>query len=285
MKLTTFDFNDAAVRVMMRDEQPWFVAADVCRVLDIQNPTDAVKGLDEDETITLANSEGNPRAGIPHSLRLISESGLYALAFKSRKPEARVFRKWVTAVVLPALRKTGKYEVLSGEEHMPQLRTVRDQMMALRELLLLSACEVRSKSMDVGRAQQVANLSARYLETIKLEGEARGYEEVFEMRTVEGGDRFLQATERSAKPLQRMPQPSVQGTEAGESVLQKEAIPGEAGMDCTEPHAGPSACEGQQTPGEDDLAEPPGDTGAGTGLRGGAVGAVGGDHDSEPLLN
>jgi prophage antirepressor-like protein len=111
VSLATFDFNEAPVRVMMRDEQPWFVAADVCRVLEIQNPTDAVKGLDEDETITLANSEGNPRAGIPHSFRMISESGLYALVFKSRKPEAKTFRKWVTAEVLPALRQTGKYQV------------------------------------------------------------------------------------------------------------------------------------------------------------------------------
>lgn len=110
MKLETFDFNSAAVRVMVRDDAPWFVAADVCRVLDLQNPTDAVKGLDEDEKITLANSEGNPRAGIPHQLSLISESGLYALVFKSRKPEAKAFRKWVTSEVLPAIRQTGKYE-------------------------------------------------------------------------------------------------------------------------------------------------------------------------------
>lgn len=49
MNLTTFDFQDAPVRVMMRDEQPWFVAADVCRVLDIANSRDAVSGLDDDE--------------------------------------------------------------------------------------------------------------------------------------------------------------------------------------------------------------------------------------------
>lgn len=116
MNLTTFDFNAAPVRVMMRDDQPWFVAADVCRVLEIANPRDAVSGLDEDEKMTVANTDGHSgQRGGAQSFNLISESGLYALAFKSRKPEAKTFRKWVTAEVLPALRQTGKYEVLKAQ--------------------------------------------------------------------------------------------------------------------------------------------------------------------------
>lgn len=114
MKLETFDFNTVPVRVLLRDEQPWFVAADVCRVLEIQNPSDAIKTLDEDESITLDNADGNPRAGIAHKLRLISESGLYTLIFKSRKAEAKKFRKWVTAEVLPAIRRTGVYALPVG---------------------------------------------------------------------------------------------------------------------------------------------------------------------------
>lgn len=114
MKLETFDFNTVPVRVLLRDEQPWFVAADVCRVLEIQNPSDAIKTLDEDESITLDNADGNPRAGIAHKLRLISESGLYTLIFKSRKAEAKKFRKWVTAEVLPAIRRTGGYALPVG---------------------------------------------------------------------------------------------------------------------------------------------------------------------------
>lgn len=125
MNLQTFDFQDAPVRVMMRDEQPWFVAADVCRVLEIANSRDVVSSLDEDEKITVANADGNPRAGIPHQLNLISESGLYALVFKSRKPEAKAFRKWVTAEVLPALRQTGKYE-------MPQTPGIEDRVSLLQ---------------------------------------------------------------------------------------------------------------------------------------------------------
>lgn len=109
--LSVFDFNENPVRVLMRDDEPWFVAADVCRVLEIEQVTCAIRELDEDEKITLVNTKGNPRAGIPHQMNLISESGMYTLVFKSRKPEAKTFRKWVTSEVLPSLRKTGSYEI------------------------------------------------------------------------------------------------------------------------------------------------------------------------------
>lgn len=115
--LQTFDFNEAPVRVMLRDSQPWFVAADVCRVLEIANSRDAIAGLDEDEKGVvnadgLRSNVGNADSRIPNrGMQIISESGLYALIFKSRKAEARKFRKWVTAEVLPAIRETGRYEV------------------------------------------------------------------------------------------------------------------------------------------------------------------------------
>ncbi len=114
-QLTPFAFGDNMLRVHMDENgNPWFVAKDVCRVLDIANNRDAVAGLDDDEKITVANSDANPRAGIPHEMTLISESGLYALVFRSRKPEAKAFSKWIRAEVLPALRKTGSYAMPGG---------------------------------------------------------------------------------------------------------------------------------------------------------------------------
>lgn len=109
--LVKFEFKSHEVRTVIIDGEPWFVAKDVCDVLDIQNPSDALKSLDADERITLDNPEGNPRAGNPLTFNAVSESGLYALIFKSRKPQAKAFRKWVTSEVLPQIRKTGKYEV------------------------------------------------------------------------------------------------------------------------------------------------------------------------------
>jgi prophage antirepressor-like protein len=127
MKLTTFDFQENPVRVHLHNDMPWFVAADVCRVLGLDQVTNAVRELDEDEKITLYNDKGNPRAGIPHQLRLISESGLYHLAFKSRKQEAKTFRKWVTSEVLPEIRKSGAYSPpLGPAETMSVLRFIRE---------------------------------------------------------------------------------------------------------------------------------------------------------------
>ena len=110
LMLSNFCFHDALVRARVDERgNPWFVAKDVCMALGISNARDAVAQLDEDEKITVVNTDGNPRAGIPLTLNFVSESGLYSLIFKSRKPEARAFRKWVTSDVLPSLRKTGNY--------------------------------------------------------------------------------------------------------------------------------------------------------------------------------
>lgn len=111
-EIMPFMFGENVVRVITDENgEPWFVAKDVCRVLGLENNRDAVSSLDEDEKITVANPDGNPRAGIPHRYVVISESGLYALVFRSRKPQAREFSRWVRKEVLPALRKTGRYEV------------------------------------------------------------------------------------------------------------------------------------------------------------------------------
>ena len=111
-EIMPFMFGESVVRVITDENgEPWFVAKDVCRVLGLENNRDAVSSLDEDEKITVANPDGNPRAGIPHRYVVISESGLYALVFRSRKPQAREFSRWVRKEVLPALRKTGRYEI------------------------------------------------------------------------------------------------------------------------------------------------------------------------------
>ena len=97
--ITPFAFGDNMVRVHMDENgEPWFVAKDVCGVLEIQNPSDTVrKGLDEDERadidVIYTSSNGVEQK---RSVLTVSESGLYALIFRSRKPEAKTFRKWVT---------------------------------------------------------------------------------------------------------------------------------------------------------------------------------------------
>jgi prophage antirepressor-like protein len=111
--LNTFNFEGTSpLRSVIQDEQPWFVAKDVCAVLAIANHLDATSRLDEDER----GESVIPTPFGDHTFTVISESGLYALIFKSRKPEAKRFRKWVTSEVLPALRTQGTYSVPSPEQ-------------------------------------------------------------------------------------------------------------------------------------------------------------------------
>jgi prophage antirepressor-like protein len=104
-----FNFQSYTVRVIVRDGDPWFVASDVADALEYRDAPDMTRVLDEDEIgsthIVRSTQGGNPNAAI------ISESGLYHAILKSRKPKAKPFRRWVTGEVLPAIRKTGRYEV------------------------------------------------------------------------------------------------------------------------------------------------------------------------------
>ena len=104
-QLQIFDFNQSPVRVIDQGGQPWFVAKDVCQVLEIGNSRDAVAQLDEDEKgVGITDTLGGAQ-----KIQTVSESGLYALIFKSRKAVAKAFRKWVTSEVLPEIRRNGAY--------------------------------------------------------------------------------------------------------------------------------------------------------------------------------
>jgi hypothetical protein len=106
-----FAYKDSLVRTVMIDGEPWFVAADVCRVLDIKNARDAVDRLDEDEK-GVANTD---TLGGEQAMNVVSEAGVYRLVFTSRKPEAEAFKRWLAHEVLPSLRKTGSYRLPDGE--------------------------------------------------------------------------------------------------------------------------------------------------------------------------
>jgi prophage antirepressor-like protein len=103
------NFDGHKIRMAGTPDSPLFAATDICAALDIKNSRDALEKLDADERITVGNADGNPRAGIPHELTYVTESGLYHLIFKSRKESAKRFRRWVTDEVLPSIRKEGIY--------------------------------------------------------------------------------------------------------------------------------------------------------------------------------
>ena len=107
MNLTVFDFESQIVRVVIHEGLPWWVAADVCAVLELDDTSKAVSRLDEDEKGT--NSIRTP--GGNQDMLCVNEPGLYALVLTSRKPQAKAFKRWLTHEVIPSIRAKGSYEL------------------------------------------------------------------------------------------------------------------------------------------------------------------------------
>jgi anti-repressor protein len=106
-EIQTFTFRTASLRVMTDEAgEPWFVAKDVCDILELSNVGQALSRLDEDEKNSIILNDGTP--GSPNKA-IVSEPGIYSLVLASRKPEAREFKRWVTHEVLPSIRKHGAY--------------------------------------------------------------------------------------------------------------------------------------------------------------------------------
>lgn len=160
MNIQAFSFQSTQVRVQLIDGEPWFVLADVCKVLEIGNPSDAARRLDEDEKDALDIIDP---IGRPQTATIINESGLYSLILTSRKPEAKAFKKWVTAEVLPTIRKTGSYSLQPAQPALPQT-----YLEALKELVVTT-----EQLME--KEQQVNQLQAKVLED---EPKVEAYEQV-----------------------------------------------------------------------------------------------------------
>lgn len=105
-QIIPFQFEAREVRTMLIDDQPWFVAADIASALQYLTAKDMARNLDDDEK----GRQILPTPGGDQEMLVINESGLYSAILRSRKAEAKRFKKWVTAEVLPAIRKYGRYE-------------------------------------------------------------------------------------------------------------------------------------------------------------------------------
>ena len=123
----------ASIRVQMIKDEPWFAAKDVCELLGLDNSRQAVSRLDDDEKGVI-NSD---TPGGKQELTFVNESGMYALIFQSRKPQARAFRKWVTGEVLPSLWKYGYY-VAPGAQLTDEQREELERVMMGRMQRYLS---------------------------------------------------------------------------------------------------------------------------------------------------
>ena len=151
-ELQIYNYQGNDVRAIKKDNEPWFIAADVCRVLKIGNPTMALERLDEDEK-ALSSIEGISRGNT--QANIISEAGLYTLILGSRKPQAKDFKRWVTHEVLPSIRKHGIYaidEVLENPDMM---------IAALQELKAERDEKKRLQLMNAVQKQQISELQPK----------------------------------------------------------------------------------------------------------------------------
>lgn len=101
-ELQNFNFNNLQVRTVLIESEPWFVVADVAKVIEATNPTDLAKLVDDEDKSRQSLGSGSPK-------NIINESGLYQILLRSNNRNAKPFRKWVTREVLPTIRKHGAY--------------------------------------------------------------------------------------------------------------------------------------------------------------------------------
>ncbi|EOP73099.1 hypothetical protein KOW_00509 [Bacillus cereus VDM006] len=150
--LQVFDGALGQVRTIIQGEDIWFVAKDVCDILEIKNSRDAMSKLDDDEKQNVAltdTSSRNPNTNI------INESGLYSLMMTSRKPQAKAFKKWITSEVIPSIRKDGGYIVTTNED---------DESTILARAVLLAQKTIERKTKELQEAKQIIEVQAPKVE-------------------------------------------------------------------------------------------------------------------------
>lgn len=129
-----FNFENHEVRSLLINSEPWFVGKDVASILGYKKPENAIANHvdDDDKTTTLIQGIGS---NYKSKTMIINESGLYCLVLSSKLPSAKKFKRWVTSEVLPALRKTGQYQVkeLSGQELMAKALIEAQSVLAAKD--------------------------------------------------------------------------------------------------------------------------------------------------------
>ena len=186
-QLSTFSFESKSIRTLAINNEPWFVAIDICKAINLSNPSMAVANLDEDEKKVVGSSDTlDPKLNLgsagngAQSLSLVSESGMYTLILRCRDAVKKGsvphrFRKWVTAEVLPAIRKTGKYEGKTTADDRTGLRNAVNMLVSKKGLIYSDAYNLVHQYMNVETIEDIPadklQSAVEYVHRIVLEGE------------------------------------------------------------------------------------------------------------------
>ena len=143
-KIQVWNYESSEIRTVQVNGEPWFVLADVCKVLELSTPARVAERLEKDE---VSQTHTIDRMGREQKTTIINESGLYTVILRSDKPQAKPFRKWVTSEVLPSIRKHGSYSVQS------QFADLSPQLQVLIQM------ETRQKQIEARQAEQATALA------------------------------------------------------------------------------------------------------------------------------
>jgi prophage antirepressor-like protein len=144
-----FKYEGSQVRTVMQDGEPWFVAKDVCDILEINSTTFAMERLEEDE---VGSTKVTDALGREQETYIVNEPGLYSLVLGSRKPEAKQFKRWITHEVLPTIRQTGTYST---------------KPMSTEDMIILQAQSVKELKAEVHDLREQQGYQMERLEDVK----------------------------------------------------------------------------------------------------------------------
>ena len=175
-QLSTFNFESKSIRTLAINNEPWFVAKDLCNAINISNYRDAIERLDDDEKgVALTDTLGGKQ-----EMAVVSESGMYTLILRCRDAVKKGsiphrFRKWVTAEVLPTIRKTGKYKSKTSVNDRTGLRNAVNMLMSKKGLIYSDAYHLVHQRFNVESIEDLTleqlPEAVEYVHKIILEGE------------------------------------------------------------------------------------------------------------------
>lgn len=176
-QLSTFNFEESSIRVVSINNEPWFIAKDVCNAIKLSNSRMALLALDDDEK----GVSSIYTLGGEQDVSIISESGMYTLILRCRDAVKKGsvphrFRKWVTAEVLPQIRKTGKYEKISTTvDDRTGLRDAVNMLVSKKGLIYSDAYQLVHHRFNVKSIEELSKeqlpQAVEYIHKIVLEGD------------------------------------------------------------------------------------------------------------------
>lgn len=215
-KIQVWNYESSEIRTVQVNGEPWFVLADVCRVLEIARGTKVAERLEEDEVRQTSITDS---LGRQQKAYIINESGLYTVILRSDKPQAKPLRKWVTSEVLPSIRKHGAYmteqtleRALTSPDFLielaTQLKTEQEQRRRLETTVAAQSKQMEQDKPKVLFADSVTASSSSILigelaKLIKQNGVDIGQRRLFEWMRANGylikrkGSEYNLPTQRS----------------------------------------------------------------------------------------